>query len=192
MPPITKITKKMILESGYELVMTSGIESVNSRSIAKMLGCSTQPIFSQFPSMEELRQGIHDFACERFEQDVLSCDTPTSFIRSSYLKVTTLAKNQENIFKLIYLSEYCKGENFFNTRMNFESNKKIWYEIKVKYQVDDKECSDIMERISLLIQGIATLMATSNIQYKDEQIVTIVENTLEDIVIGVKERRKKL
>lgn len=76
--------------------------------------------------------------------------------------------------------------------MSFESNKKIWHEIKLKYNIDDNECSDILERISLLVHGIATLMATSNIQYTDEEIVTIVENTLEDIIIGIKERRKKL
>ena len=113
-------------------------------------------------------------------------------MRSSYLKVTDLAKNQKNIFKLIYLSEYCMGENFLNTRMDFESNKRIWHEIKLKYEINDNECSDILERISLLVQGIATLIATSNIQYRDEQIIAIVENTLEDIVIGIKERRKKL
>lgn len=192
MPPSTKITREMILKTGYELVITSGIESVNSRSIAKMLGCSTQPIFSQFPSMEELRQGIHDFACQKFEEDVLCCVDSDFFMLSSYLKVINLAKNQKNIFKLIYLSEYCMGENFLNTRMNFESNKKIWHEIKLKYQVNDNECSDILERISLLVQGIATVIATSNIQYSDEQVIDIVDNTLEDIVMGIKERRKKL
>ena len=165
---------------------------INSRSIAKMLGCSTQPIFSQFPSMEELRQGIHNFACQKFEHDIFCDANSDSFMRSSYLKVTDLAKNQKNIFKLIYLSEYCMGEIFLNTRMNFESNKRIWCEIKLKYQINDNECSDILERISLLVQGIATLIATSNIQYKDEQIIAIVENTLEDIVIGIKERRKRL
>lgn len=192
MAPIIKITKEMILEAGYELVITSGIESVNSRSIAKMLGCSTQPIFSQFPSMEELKQNIHNLASHKFEQDVLYNSEPDNFMRSSYLKVTNLAKNQKNIFKLIYLSEYCRGEKFLNTRMNFESNKKIWQEIKLKHQVNDNECSDILERISLIVQGIATVMATSSIQYEDEQIIAIVENTLEDIVMGIKERRKKL
>lgn len=192
MPPSTKITREMILKTGYELVMTSGIESVNSRSIAKMLGCSTQPIFSQFPSMEELRLGIHDSACQKFEHDVLCYADSDSFMLSSYLEVINLAKNQKNIFKLIYLSEYCMGENFLNTRMNFESNKKIWHEIKLKYQVNDNECSDILERISLLVQGIATVIATSNIQFSDEQVIHIVENTLEDIVMGIKERRKKL
>lgn len=192
MPPSTKITKEMILGTGYELVISSGIDSVNSRSIAKMLGCSTQPIFSQFPSMEELRQGIHDLACEKFEHDLFCNANSDSFMRSSYLKVINLAKNQKNIFKLIYLSEYCIGENFINARMNFESNKKIWYEIKLKYQINDNECSDILERISLLVQGIATVIATSNIQYRDEQVIAIVENTLEDIVMGIKERRKKI
>ncbi|WP_270562852.1 TetR/AcrR family transcriptional regulator [Clostridium beijerinckii] len=192
MPPSTKITKEMILETGYELVITTGIESVNSRSIAKMLGCSTQPIFSQFPSMEELKQGIHDLACKKFEHDVFCQENSDSFIRSSYLKVIDLAKNQKNIFKLIYLSEHCIGENFINTRMNFESNKKIWHEIKLKYQINDNECSDILERISLLVQGIATVIATSNIQYRNEQVIAIVENTLEDIVMGIKERRKKI
>lgn len=191
MPPNTKITREMILETGYELVIASGIESVNSRSIAKMLGCSTQPVFSQFQSMEELRQGIHNYASQNFEQDILCMADSDSFMRSSYLKVTDLAKKQKNIFKLIYLSEYCMGENFLNSRMNFESNKKIWYEIKLKYQVNDTECSNVLERISLLVQGIATVIATSNIKYNDGQIIDIVENTLEDIVIGIKERRKK-
>lgn len=192
MPPSTKITREMILKTGYELVKISGIESVNSRSIAKMLGCSTQPIFSQFPGMEELRRGIHDVACQKFEQDVLFYADSDSFMLRSYLEVINLAKNQKNIFKLIYLSEYCIGENFLNIRMNFESNKKIWNEIKLKYQVNDNECSDILERISLLVQGIATVIATSNIKFSDEQVVNIVENTLEDMVMGIKERRKNL
>lgn len=41
MPPSTEITKEMILETGYELVITNGIEIVNPRSIPKMLSCST-------------------------------------------------------------------------------------------------------------------------------------------------------
>lgn len=192
MPPSTRITREMILKTGYELVVSSGIESVNSRSIAKMLGCSTQPIFSQFPSMEELKQDIHDLACQKFEQSVLCYVDSDSFMLSSYINVINLAKNQKNIFKLIYLSEYCMGENFLNTRMNFESNKRIWNEIKLEYQVNDNECSDILERISLLVQGIATVIATSNIQYSDEQVIDIVENTLEDIIMGIRERRRKL
>lgn len=188
MPPNQKITKDMILETGYRLVQVSGIESVNSRGIAKILGCSTQPVFSQFPSMEGLRQSVHDYACHKFEQDMLSNVDSGSFMQSCYLKVTNLAKLEKNIFRLIYLSEYCLGDNFLNARMSFESNQRIWKELKEKYQLEDKACADILERISLLVQGIATLIATSHIQYEDKQIVTLVERTLEDMVKGINER----
>lgn len=190
MPPTTKITKEMILACGYELVKTNGIESINARSIAKSLGCSTQPIYSQFPNMEQLKQSIHDFACEKFEQDVLNGDSSVSFLRSSYLKLVNLAKTQDKVFQLIFLSKYCKGEDFFHARMTFESNKRIWNELKATYKLDEKECSDVMERISLLVHGITTLIATSSIQYTEEQIIAIIENTLEDMVTGIKDRRQ--
>ena len=188
MPPNQKITKEMILETGYKLVQITGIESVNSRNIAKLLGCSTQPVFSQFPSMEELRQSVHNYTCQKFEQDVLCISDSGPFIKSSYLKITNLAKNEKNVFRLIYLSEYCIGDNFMSTRMNFESNRRIEKELKVKYQFEDKDCDDVLERISLLVQGIATLIATSNIQYEDEQIVDILDRTLEDMAKGINER----
>lgn len=192
MPPNQKISKDMIMEAGYQIVKESGIENVNSRNVAKMLGCSTQPIFSQFPSMEDLRQGVHDYACQKFEQDVLFTVTSDSFFRSSYLKVINLAQDEKNIFKLIYLSEYCIGSNFLRTRMNFKSNQRIWTELKLKYQLKDNDCSDALERISLLVHGIATLIATANITYDDEQIVKIIENTLDDIVNGFNERSNTL
>ena len=73
--------------------------------------------------------------------------------------------------------------------MTFESNKRIWNELKATYDLDEKECSDVMERISLLVHGITTLIATSSIQYTEEQIIVLVENTLEDMVTGIEGRR---
>lgn len=191
MPPNQKITKNMILETGFKLVQKSGIESVNSRSIAKILDCSTQPVFSQFSSMEELRQSVHDYVCQKFEQDVLYNMGSDSSIRSCYLKVTNLAKYEKNVFRLIYLSEYCIGDNFLGTRIKFESYQKIREELKTKYRINDKDCIDILERISLLVQGIASLIVTSHIWYEDEQIISIVERTLEDMVKGIHERSQK-
>lgn len=189
MPPNQRITRAMILEVGYVLVQESGIEAVNARSIAKMLHCSTQPIFSQFPGMDELKQEIHDFACEKFENDVLQNSIHGSFLRSSYLKVIELAKEQSNVFRLIYLSRYCNNDRFLESRLNFESNQKIYAEIKAKYQLETEECADLLERISLFVQGIATLTATSNFRYSHEQVIQLVEKTLDDIVTGNQKRR---
>lgn len=191
MPPITKITKQMILEAGYELVRDNGIESVNSRNIAKVLGCSTQPIFSQFSNMDELKQEIHDFACsEIFESGFLEDDNSESFFHKGYMGVINLAKSQPNIFKLIFLTEHCSGDDFINSRMSFECNRKILNEMKERYNINNKESEELYEKISLLVHGIATIISTSNIKYDDEHITNIVETTLTDLISGIKERRK--
>ena len=44
MPPKVKITKENIVETAIELIKKEGEVSLNARSIASSLGCSTQPI----------------------------------------------------------------------------------------------------------------------------------------------------
>ena len=54
MAPKVKITKQDIIDKALEIVRESGDSGINARSIAAALGCSTQPIFSNFNSMEEM------------------------------------------------------------------------------------------------------------------------------------------
>lgn len=188
MPPKQKITKSMILETARDIVQTEGIESVNSRNVAKRLGCSTQPIFSQFELMEELRQAVHDYCCLVFENQVLDEKDTKYFMQKSYLKVIHLAKEEKNIFKLIYLSQYCEGSEFIQSRMNYESNHKILVQLVEQYKLSESESKDILQRSSLLVQGVATLIATTNVEYSDEEVCSIVERTIQDMVAGVKRK----
>ena len=46
MPPKAKITKDMILHTVLDITRETGFETVNARSIAGKLQCSTRPIFT--------------------------------------------------------------------------------------------------------------------------------------------------
>ncbi|MBQ7282435.1 MAG: TetR/AcrR family transcriptional regulator, partial [Spirochaetales bacterium] len=58
MPRKTVIFKKDIIKAAVELVRSDGYESLNARALAKALGCSTQPIFSNFSSMDDLMKSV--------------------------------------------------------------------------------------------------------------------------------------
>ena len=62
MPPKAKITRDMILDAAFELVRTQGQGSLNVRTLAKRLGCSTQPILYNFATMEELMDDLYQKA----------------------------------------------------------------------------------------------------------------------------------
>ena len=180
MPPPRKIDRAMILSAGLALVAENGVESVNARSLAKRLGCSTQPAFSLFPGMDALRQALHDEACARFEADVLSCPPRNSFLRACCLKVVALARDNPNVFRLIYLSKYCRGRDFLETRMSFESNRRIAAELSARFSLANKQCAAILERVSLLVHGIATLVATANVAYSNRRVLSLVDATIRD------------
>jgi AcrR family transcriptional regulator len=79
MPPKVKVTKEDIIQASVELVRKKGTDAINARTIASALNGSTQPIFSNFESMEELRgrkslvlkkEKNYDVTKDFLEQDV--------------------------------------------------------------------------------------------------------------------------
>ena len=58
MPPKVKITKDEILKAALGIVRKGGAQALNARALADALGCSTQPVFSNYPGMDELRADV--------------------------------------------------------------------------------------------------------------------------------------
>lgn len=56
MPPKVKVEKDDILKAAIEIVRDNGAGSLNARAVADKLSCSTQPIFSNYASMDELKK----------------------------------------------------------------------------------------------------------------------------------------
>ena len=53
MPNTTKIQRDDIIKVSIDIVRESGMDKINARSIAKILNCSTQPIYYHFPTIEQ-------------------------------------------------------------------------------------------------------------------------------------------
>ena len=64
MAPRVKISRENIIDGAIELVREHGLNALCARSLAKRLGISTQPIFSNFESMEELIKAVAEKARE--------------------------------------------------------------------------------------------------------------------------------
>ena len=80
MPPKQRITREMILERSFEMFCRDGMDAVNARSVAKALNCSTQPIFSYYAGMDDLKNALENKAKETFEATINSL--PQEGIRS--------------------------------------------------------------------------------------------------------------
>lgn len=186
MPPRQKITKDMLLEQAFKIAEEQGIMAVTSRSVAKALGCSIQPVFSQFPTMEELRQATFRYACDLFVKDVLAFEDRSDFFQQVTNWVIDLAKHRPNLFRLLYLSNEFDGSNFLEVMMGFESNKRLISKMTELYHLDENSCKDILLRSCLFLIGISTMVCVNHMDFSNDQVEKMMKQTVSDMVNGAK------
>ena len=55
MAALKKFSEEAIVSAALELIREGGMSSLNARSLARALGCSTRPLYLTFGSMDEVK-----------------------------------------------------------------------------------------------------------------------------------------
>ena len=107
MPPKVKVTKEEIINAAIQLVRTAGVQSVNARTVSSLLNCSTQPIFSNFTTMDDLHVAVIQKAGDLYnayiENEIRSGDYPT--YKATGMAYIRFAKEERELFKLLYMRD---------------------------------------------------------------------------------------
>lgn len=107
MPAVRRISRDAIVDAAVEVLREGGFSAVNARSVAKKLGCSTQPIYSSFQNMDELKAALRARAIALHTQRVQDSlrahegnDTRYSSYGMSFVK---FAAEEKQLFRWLYL-----------------------------------------------------------------------------------------
>lgn len=184
MPPQAKITKEMILNTVLEITRATGFETVNARSIASRLKCSTRPIFTCYENMDELKKEFLDFAYKFYEQYVTDYSSSTNI--SSYLLLPLsyieFAQEETQLFKLLFIKDMdldmVKAKDFYKEIGNEKKAEKFSDTIGM----DLSRGKAIFLDLFLYTHGIAVLTATSKLSLARDDIETMVMNLLTALV----------
>ena len=107
MAPKVKITKDDIINTAVEIVRKNGAEAINARNVAAALGCSTQPVFTNFSSMDELRLAVikkADEMCEEYMKSEIESGKYPPY-KASGMAYIRFAKEEKELFKLLYMRD---------------------------------------------------------------------------------------
>lgn len=113
MPPTKRISKEAIVDAAVEVLRSGGASAVNARSVAKKLGCSTQPIYLSFQSMNELKAAVTQQAVAlhtRHVRDSLRIREDNTTLYSQYSRYSSyglgfvrFAAQEKHLFCWLYL-----------------------------------------------------------------------------------------
>lgn len=181
MPPKVKITKSDIIKTTVELVRSSGEQAINARAIASALNCSTQPIFSNFSSMEELQSEVVAAAYELYlsflKNDAESGKYPT--YKAFGMAYIRFAKEEKELFKLLFMCDREGAE--FVASPDFEASVEI---IMKANKISRKKAELMHFEMWACVHGIATMLATSYLSLDWDNI----SNMITDVYQGVRHR----
>lgn len=105
MPPKIRITRQTITDAAFTLVRQRGTDALNARELARQAGCSTQPIFSTFHSMEEVLETVQGRAAELLQTYLERYgsreDNPLFQLAFAYYY---FAKEEGSLFTMLFLN----------------------------------------------------------------------------------------
>lgn len=183
MPPRVRVTKESIIVAAIEMIREKGEGALNARALALYMGCSTQPIFSNYASMEELKQDvmkhIYQLYLDFLKQDMDSAKYP--LYKSAGMGYIRFAKEEKELFKMFFMRDRSKEPIEEDID---ESTQMSIAMIQKNLGISKGQAKQFHLEMWIYVHGIASLLVTSYLplEWKD------ISSMLTDVYEGMKQR----
>jgi AcrR family transcriptional regulator len=185
MPPKQKISKEMILEAALQITRKKGYAAVNARSLAKVIECSTQPIFSHYTSMADLKKDFYGYLGKYFDEYAMSRAHGENFSHEIGRAYIAFARNESNLFQVLFMSE-CFGLNGFSDMFADEGNLEAARLTSRNLGISLDAAKNLYMKTWIFLHGIASLIATKSITLSDGEAEKIHSEAYEAFLVQVK------
>lgn len=169
MPAPKKVQRKDVVAAAAELLREGGFGAVNARSVARRLGCSTQPIYLCFRNMDELRAALADFAAEahaRRVRELLRAPDGRDTRYGSYgLGFVRFAAQEPQLFRWLYLEGGQIGPRADDVLL-----PEILATIQEEYGYDAATARMFHKDMTYYSYGLAILANTGNLGLDDDAL----------------------
>lgn len=179
MAPKVKVTRQAVLDAGLELVRKAGENALNARNLAAALGCSTQPVFTHFASMEQLRLALVVEAgrlCHSYmEQEIAEKKYPP--YKASGMAYIRFARQERNLFQLLYMRDR-SGEQEVPDQFLWDVG------VDLAGQAVDRELDQLVGfhmEMWAIVHGFATMAATGFLPLEEDAISAMITDVFQGL-----------
>ena len=196
----TTISREVILEAALKMLIRDGYASVNVKTLASEIGCSTQPIVWHFENMTGLRRALSEYAmayaakkaASSYENKLESFE----FLGRSYVK---MALKEPNLFKFLYLGESPMGKPYNLKDIGRAKNKEMIAMIAEQTGLNEEQVIRFVRNTLIYSHGIATMVATGVFKGTEKEMMAMINDAADAFILKegidpekmpVKEKRK--
>ncbi len=172
----TQISKDIILQSALHMLIRDGYSSINIKTLAKEIGCSTQPIVWHFENMEGLRTALAEYAREYANHKMRPTgDNAVAAFEHVGKAFVEMAVKEPNLFRFLNLNEKkSKSEESFGAIITNKDNAEMLKSIGAYLEISEESAGRYLQNTMIYAHGIATLVATNVITATEEEMMSMI------------------
>ena len=175
MPPTPIITKQDILNAGIQLIRENGIRSVNARSLAKSLSCSTKPLFRIYKNMEELKKDIKKELDIYYNDFMEKNMTNENRLLSQGISYIEFARSEKMIFSSLFMNMTMAGPPLQDI-IHAEWNRASIENAKALTGLSTEKAEMLFINFWLYSHGIATQIVSNDIDIPLDLVKKLLKN----------------
>ena len=176
MPTSPKISKETILKHALDMLIQDGYSAINIKTLAKRIGCSTQPISWHFGNMENFRNALTAYALEYANKRMLSSSEGISAFSNVGIGYIDIAFDEPNLFRYLYMtgeSGYYAGG--FDILTTADANFAMIEQIASQLETSADKVRDFFRNTIIYTHGLACFVVSGLIKSSKEELYAMVE-----------------
>lgn len=180
----TVFNKEYILEKTYAFIKEEGIYKMNARDLCKFIGCSTQPLFKNFNSMEGLKKELKKYLHDYYDEFISKIVNKEDYLYTISIAYALFAFREPNIFKALFMSDLA-GTRTIDEVLKSSWNIETINSIPRKYQINSKKAEKLYRDIRFYTHGLSCQIACNSISVTEDEIKKLIKdviNKLKDVI----------
>ena len=180
-----QISKDRILKAALDMLIRDGYSSINIKTLAKEIGCSTQPIVWHFDNMEGLRTALAEYA-QAYAKNKMSPSANNAVeaferIGRAYVEI---AVKEPNLFRFLYLEDNkVKSGNHFSAMITSKHNAVMIKKMADFLGIPEENVGRYLQNTIIYAHGIATLVATNVITATEEEMMAMINRAADGFLM---------
>ena len=184
MPPRAKITKEMVIDAAFEVAREQGAENINARTVAKKLGCSTQPVMYHFATIEELKRAVYTKAdCHHSEYLMNIKSTQNGVMLGIGLNYIRFAIEEPQLFRFLFQSDFFAGSTLIEM-IDAEELVPVISAMQRAIGRSTEQVKEIFLTVFLFAHGYASMIANNSLKYDEELIKAHLERAYRGAILA--------
>ena len=170
MPPRAKITEEMVVDAAFQVTRADGEANVNARTVAKRLGCSTQPVMYHFAKIEDLKRAVYEKTGRFHTEYIMNVPPSRNIMLGIGLNYIRFSVEEPNLFRFLFQSGFATENSLFEM-VDSDELSPVINAMQRDMGLTVKQTKEVFITLAKFVHGYASIIANNNLRF-DESVAS--------------------